>query len=931
MNSSPGSTSVAPAYAEDHELVYREWHRALDLLDEEIQPDNAIDLDTLPLPSVDRLVLEEDVRNTDFLAYMTSWTETYDRTIQKELVKVTWWSDASLCAVKPPIVQTDEYAIETDNSTSKGILSATIRFPKSMASGSATYEEHARSERLAGNEEAFRVVHDPLLAGGSVSTSTGPLGPTNTRECLRLGKDSVILRPRGLSGQKGPPAGAEDSQFTDFMWVTVGVMGERLMVPRLFISSGCLNDGLPVGISKLRVVELTDAVVVSVQSRLRIHEVTWSILSHRDDESVKLLLVPPPDTSLANTVLKLLKACGHEAVGRLELVVANTQRQTLCAAPFCEYKGKLLVPTDVQDAAKGIVYVLNRGDSTGLSTEPGTAKWLANLVARGGKLGGCKADKNCPVLYSLPTISAVNAVTIPIPWKFRTLGGSEESSSDTWHSNPTTEQRLLVNEFKPPLNEHCTPLSHAESKGLYKLGSAMNIAEEWIQVVDTSSFQVRHLRKNENYVAVSYTWADYTKSETQSIITTVKELTEATAIWIDKLCVPSTGRMRHLILSRMGLIYHRAALVVVMLTKMHSDLIVSIRAERQVFNWRLDKEANAEFLQEYCSKGWRTRVWTAQEGILSKSAIAVTGQHVTWLAYLESLSANNMMGWGEMSHIGLVSNDDCVVVSGRLHCTGTHAFTNTMMAGGGALEGINRQRWTLAEALRSTTGRKCTMEEDRIYAVLGLLGEAGDSVSWKYGLGWRDALSEVAKRVGISPMWMVTRSTKPGNRPCWMPDSLEELERAVSAHVFHEEESEVKLRITDSGAEVEGALNLGMITGLPQDVWNKEVGAENWVECQVDEGAARVLLRREPLERAVSHVGSYSYLADKSVIVLPYKGRSTSIHVGIVGTMKGGFMYDTSGTVIRPSQNWRDVAKACPVITIGLEEAIAKTHTTSPT
>ncbi|KAL8879346.1 MAG: hypothetical protein Q9198_003023 [Flavoplaca austrocitrina] len=390
MSSSPGSTFVVPARSKNNELVYREWHRALHLLDEEIQPDSAIDLDTWPLPSADRLVLEEDVRNTDLLAYMTSWTETYDRTIQKKLVTVRWWNDSFFCAAKPPTVQRDEYAMEADNMTSRGIFNTKMRLPASIAlSGStSTLEEHAQSERLAGNEEAFRVVRDPLLAGGSVSTSTGSLGPMNTQDCLRLGKDSVVLRPHGLSGQKGPLAGVEDSVVTDFMWVVFGVMGERLMVPRLFISSGCLNDGLPVGISKLHVVEFINAIIVSVQSRNRIHEVTWSIRSHRDDGSAKLLLVPPPDTSLANTVLKLLETCGHEAIGRLELVVANTQRQTLCAAPFCEYKGKLFVPTNVQDAAKGIVYVLNRGDSTGLSTEPGTAKWLANLVARGGKIGG---------------------------------------------------------------------------------------------------------------------------------------------------------------------------------------------------------------------------------------------------------------------------------------------------------------------------------------------------------------------------------------------------------------------------------------------------------------------------------------------------------------------------------------------------------------
>ncbi|MDI1492797.1 MAG: hypothetical protein OHK93_004580 [Ramalina farinacea] len=543
MNSVPNATSVAPASSKEHELVYRERRREAGVLDEDVQPYNAINLDTLPLPSADRLQIEEVVRQSDVVTSMESWTETYDRRIQGELVNVTWWSDEAILAAKSSIGQRDEYAIKADNSASRGILNAELRIPTSVVRGtlsenrgvptSSTWmEQHAQSERLAGNEEAFRVINDHLLAGTSEETKeTGSLSPTVTQECLRLGKDSVAIHPHGRSGQKGPLAGVKDSRHTDLMWVSLGVMGERLMVPRLCISSGCLNDGLPVGITKLRVVELNDGIVVSVQSRLRVHEVTWSLYIHGDDESVKLLLVPPADTSLARTVIKIMEACGHREMGRLELVVVNTQRQTLCAAPFCETKGKLSVPTKIHDAADGIVYVVNRGDSTGFSTEPGTAKWLANLVARGGKIGGCKADKNCPVLYSLPTISTMNALTIPIPWKFQTLSPPEESSSDTWRSPPTTEPRLLVKELKPPLNHHTPPLSHTESKGLYKLGSAVTITEEeWIQIVDTSSFQVRHLRKNEKYVAVSYTWADYTENEMQSIITTVQELTEATAV-----------------------------------------------------------------------------------------------------------------------------------------------------------------------------------------------------------------------------------------------------------------------------------------------------------------------------------------------------------------------------------------------------------------
>lgn len=156
MNSVPNATSVAPASSKEHELVYRERRREAGVLDEDVQPYNAINLDTLPLPSADRLQIEEVVRQSDVVTSMESWTETYDRRIQGELVNVTWWSDEAILAAKSSIGQRDEYAIKADNSASRGILNAELRIPTSVVRGTLS-ENRGFPQALRGWSSTRRV------------------------------------------------------------------------------------------------------------------------------------------------------------------------------------------------------------------------------------------------------------------------------------------------------------------------------------------------------------------------------------------------------------------------------------------------------------------------------------------------------------------------------------------------------------------------------------------------------------------------------------------------------------------------------------------------------------------------------------------------------------------------------------------------------
>ncbi|KAH7244441.1 uncharacterized protein BKA55DRAFT_573919 [Fusarium redolens] len=647
-----------------------------------------------------------------------------------------------------------------------------------------------------------------------------------------------------------------------------------------------------------------------------------------------MLLVPPCDSSLASSVLDLLGSCGRGALGSVKIVVSNAQNEDLrCGAPFCERRGTLKVPISARQLPqKGSVYLLNRGDTKGLSTEPGTSKWLTSLVIQGGLIGGCKANQQHPVLYSEPIIGTMEAAESPTTWRFQTSTKentepvSSASASSPDHHPP---QRMSLS-ARQIVSEHRRPLQLQEAKELFDLsfrpekvevniqsspenrGNTIerdNSNESHLLVIDTTTRQLRKVHKSEKYAAVSYTWAEYSAEETQSIVETVRRITGATAIWMDKLCVPKQEPERQMVLSAMGAIYGGATLVVVMLTKMHSRLFVSIRDEHQIFDWEEDRRANASFLQEYRNKGWRTRVWTAQESFLSRKAIAVTADGITWISYLEALLANDVMGWGKVTQVGLASNDSCTVVSAQTHFTGPLAFTNTVLAGGG-LQGPRGRVWSLAEAVTATAGRQCAKEEDRIYGILGLLGLKGFLVAWEYGIGWQGALLKVAKAVGISPIWLLGGSgfEPPYQRFSWMPRSLEELEKRVSANVFHERSDQTSLKVKDSGVELEHPIAAGAITAISL----QESGV---VECVVSGGLQQVLLYNAISKNAYRDVNTLrNDLVGQDLVLLPLK--QDLLAVGVVGRIENEVMRRKQGFNFQLPTGWEELASHYPKLII---------------
>ncbi|RBR15629.1 uncharacterized protein FIESC28_07270 [Fusarium coffeatum] len=788
--------------------------------------------------------VEAKITMNDFAAPPYLSHESYMRLLGSAsgVIKVTKWTDAVCFAMrKAPEdpVPDAPVPIRLDDDSGRSIVSRSYRIPAEQVKN-VDFGGSIHGENLPGSEEAFFVVHDPLLADGSQHSQKKGLGLVNLGECLRLGKNMLRVHANGSSKQMGRLSDVEENWRTDFMWLVMGFTGMRLLVPRLFLSSACVNGGALVGITKLHVVELDDALIVNIQSGFRVHQVAWSLHSQVEDAQTRMLIVPPCDNSLASAVSDILGSCGRGSLGPIKVVVSNTQNEDLrCGAPFCERRGTLNVPRSAQELPqKGSAYVLNRGDTKGLSTEPGTSKWLRSLVAEGGLVGGCKANEKHPVLYSEPIIGTMEAAESPTMWRFRTdtkesTKPMSSSSTSTIAHHPPQDISLSACQT---ISDQRRPLQLQKARELFEFSLKPAAVDLDIQpspgnpgnttrqdnshgnpllVIDSATRQLRNLHKAEKYVAVSYTWAEYSAGENQSVIETVERTTGATAIWMDKLCVPKQEPERQRVLSAMGAIYREATLVVVMLTKMRSKLSASIRDEHQVFDWEEDRRANASFLQEYRERGWRTRVWTAQESFLSRKAIAVTTDGVTWISYLEALLANDVMGWGSVTQVGLASNDSCTVVSAQTHFTGPLAFTNTVLAGGG-LQGSRGRVWSLAEAVTATTGRQCAREEDRIYGVLGLLGIKGTNVEWEYGIGWQGALLKVAKAVGISPIWLLGGSES--GSPCegfsWMPRSLAELEKRGSANVFHEESDQKSLKVKDSGVELDHPIAAGVIKAI---------------------------------------------------------------------------------------------------------------------
>lgn len=241
-------------------------------------------------------------------------------------------------------------------------------------------------------------------------------------------------------------------------------------------------------------------------------------------------------------------------------------------------------------------------------------------------------------------------------------------------------------------------------------------------------------KKAEDYCCISYVWSNldafcsrlYTCTENQAIsghkedsynylLSTICQRFQTSYLWFDRLCVPHNPQEKSSDIMLMGEYYHQARLCIALFDQVVADgdsITESLGAGR-LRRW-LVSGGDDDFWYYYwaierlnsngmCEDSWFERVWTAQEFCRSQSCVAWDGQNSLNLTRLAATFVN-------------AERKDPVAVKSRLNSL-PRAFAQTMLLWRESFFGM----LDFAAALCMTKSRKCALEEDRVYGILGLL------------------------------------------------------------------------------------------------------------------------------------------------------------------------------------------------------------------
>ncbi len=286
-----------------------------------------------------------------------------------------------------------------------------------------------------------------------------------------------------------------------------------------------------------------------------------------------------------------------------------------------------------------------------------------------------------------------------------------------------------------------------------------------MKLVETSNIIDKEKIK---YIAISYSWNEIHQANLQApniswevkfstsdwfstVCEKVKEI-QINYIWIDSLCIKQDSQKdKELQVPLMGDYYHGAELVMAVLDDIgqyREDILSSLQILDQipydiefdmkyssVPNWyELEHYVAAENLIGIISKSrWSKRIWTVQEIRLSKNSIY-------FIPYVASFTDKKLSKIMMLKYMGASSQiEDITKHMKELPVK----FKPTESLSVGSIMPDKKKRYvSITEAQHLLFGRSCTLEQDKIYGILGLLSY-GRSLKVDYNL----SLHEIEKKL----------------------------------------------------------------------------------------------------------------------------------------------------------------------------------------
>lgn len=262
-----------------------------------------------------------------------------------------------------------------------------------------------------------------------------------------------------------------------------------------------------------------------------------------------------------------------------------------------------------------------------------------------------------------------------------------------------------------------------------------------VMVLDTMQEppEVRELEPGEEYLAISYVWAQHDQSSLLSYIERATEETGVYSVWVDRLCINqrcSQHKARQI--PRMREVYQEGYATVALVPDITETLPTIFDTPTAIVP--LDSVRAAEpFITQMKACAWRTRCWTWQEGLLGRRGCYVTKTQVLPARAVTDFLVELPPPYSDETEAG--------IGAGLMGSLGVHPLRCRIetwyqeLSIGDLLDAGDQelmQYWlmpqvkSLGEALHLTRDRAASRPEDEIYSVLGMVPR-GEELPVVYG------------------------------------------------------------------------------------------------------------------------------------------------------------------------------------------------------
>lgn len=272
---------------------------------------------------------------------------------------------------------------------------------------------------------------------------------------------------------------------------------------------------------------------------------------------------------------------------------------------------------------------------------------------------------------------------------------------------------------------------------------------------------------------LSYVWGQWTDDALAEKLSQLEVSLGWHHCWVDRWCIDQASpEDKEEQLPKMGDYYEGAQVVVALMPDITERWHGLVTTRGEMIHAEAMISVNGEFLWQYGKSQWMHRVWTFQEGYRASNILLSTQTQLLDMTVVHTMSMVLTRGWWNNGFLTIAgfTNPGCVTTDASNHfITHISQSIGTIAAKKRLIHGNHPPTMdtNLAGMLLLTSHRACTVEQDRLHAIIGIVDHAHIEVDYHTSLG--DRLRALARHGILDSRIMFGDSVSKTPNECWLP------------------------------------------------------------------------------------------------------------------------------------------------------------------